>query len=313
MKPTLDLIQNLLPFSWGCIILALLSLLAWKAFWRGWFWIRFFASAIFRELRKWLPNLNPLRGGLWNWLLIWGATLLLQSFAPEISEQVQRFEQTFLNPVYFLTDTSSAVVSAFESKLQSKLGPNEYALFVRRTAEIAQKCGSSPLSFYNVYESECGCNPYAVNVTPKGDTVAAGQIQFTRAGIDGLLLNGQTVTFRQVKDAVRAKRLAWLLDLQEVYMERARRGMILPRPCDVYTAVFIPSGLGGADSQVLAAARSQKPEYYFQNIGLDGYALTTSGKILNLASQRDGKITINDLALCLAYKQAQVVKGWGKN
>lgn len=278
------------------------------------------------EARRWV-----LRCWGWEWrfarnvLLTGGLFLLFTSFAPQISDRIQWVEQTLISPVYFAAmeaDTSSAAAEAYTRKLQRSLGPADYALFLRRTAEIAAKCGSTPLSFYEVYESECGSNPFAVNqrdifdkngrfVQP--DTVAAGPIQFTAAGVSGLVMDGEPVTMRKVKDAILSRRLGWLMDLQEIYMARAAGGKPLPRPCDVYTAVFMPSFVGGSMETVLASKWGDKPQYYHQNIGLDGWQLSPSGKVLHLDSARDGKITIQDLALCLAAKKAAVCKADKRN
>ena len=307
LKLICDLAQILLDSgAWGALALALLLLQSGKVLRLAW-----------AEARRWVLRMHGW-GLVWNALLTGGLFLLFASFAPQISDGIQWFEQTLVSPVHFAemeADTSSAAAEAYTRKLQRSLVPADYAMFLRRTAEIAAKCGSTPLSFYEVYESECSCNPFAVNSRDifdrygkylRTDTVAAGPIQFTAVGVSGLVMDGEPVTMRKVKDAIIARRLAWLMDLQEMYMARAAGGRPLPRPCDVYTAVFMPSFVGGSMETVLASKWGDKPQYYWQNIGLDGWQLSPSGKVLHLDSARDGKITIQDLALCLAAKKAAV-------
>lgn len=329
MKHLCDLAQILLNIGpAGFALLALLALQGSKMLRRAWTLGWAGLGLAWAEVRRWTIKIwytrNPKTGqkqwgGFFRNAFL-GTVLYftLSAFAPKISDSIQWAEQTWLSPIYFApleADTSSAAAAAYTRKMQRFLGQSDYALFLRRTAEIAAQCGSTPLSFYEVYQCECGCNPYAVNDTTirdkfgrflRVDTLAAGPIQFTRAGVSGLVLNGQTVTMRNVKDAIIHKRLAWLMDLQEVYMARASGGKPLPRPCDVYTAVFMPAYVGRSMETVLASRWGSKPEYYWQNIGLDGYQLDGKGRVLFLPSSRDGVITIQDLALCLAAKKAAV-------
>jgi hypothetical protein len=325
MKHLCDFAQILLAIGpAGFALLALVVLqaskmlgractLAWKGLGLAW-----------AEARRWTLRL---RGAGLAWNLFAGAVLyfIFSAFGTKISDSIQWAEQTWLNPIYFApleADTSSAAAAAYTRKMQRFLGQSDYTLFLRRTAEIAAQCGSTTLSFYEVYESECSCNPFAVNQREirdragrlvRVDTVAAGPIQFTRAGVSGLVLNGKEVTMRQVKDAIIHKRLGFLMDLQEIYMAQASGGKPLPRPCDVYTAVFMPAYVGRSMETVLASRWGNKPEYYWQNIGLDGYQLDGKGRVLFLPSSRDGVITIQDLALCLAAKKAAVCRADEQN
>lgn len=162
-----------------------------------------------------------------------------------------------------------------------------------------------------MYESECALNPFAVNVNEKGDTIAAGHIQFTRAGVEGLEVEGQKVVMWRVRKAIRQRDISFLCRLGEAYMLRASQGQRLKRSCDVYTAVFLPYFLGMPDHTVVASASGAKPEWYYQNIGLDGYRLQ-NGRVVWSGGYRDGKITISDLALRLAYKKAKVVREFGE-
>ena len=337
LKSLCDLTQILLGYGpAGFAVLAFLALQggkmlrrAWRLGWAG-VWL------VGAEARRWVLRIwytrNPITkekqwGGL-VWNLLAGTVLYFgfAAFAPQISNNIQWAEQTLISPIYLApieADTSSEAAAAYTRRIGRNLGPSDYALFLRRTAEIAAKCGSTPLNFYEVYQCECGGNPYAVNEDTirdrvgrfiRIDTVAAGPIQFTRVGVSGLVLNGESVTMRQVKDAIIHKRLGFLMDLQEIYMARASGGKPLTRPCDVYTAVFMPRYVGCSGETVLASRWDKEhPEYYWQNIGLDGWQLSNSGKILHLNSARDGKITIKDLALCLAAKKAAVCRAEKRN
>jgi len=336
-KSLCDLAQILLGYGpWGFAALMVLVLqgskmlrMAWRRGWAG-VWL------LGAEARRWVIRIwytrNPVTkekqwGGL-VWNVLAGAVLyfVFAAFAPKISDGIQWAEQTWLMPIYLApieADTSSEAAAAYTRRIGRNLGPSDHALFLRRTAEIAAKCCSTPLCFYEVYESECSCNPFAVNDKDifdkygrylRTDTVAAGPIQFTAVGVSGLVLNGEAVTMWQVKQAVKHKKLAWLMDLQEIYMARASGGKALTRPCDVYTAVFMPSFVGRSGDTVLASRWDKEhPEYYWQNIGLDGWQLSNSGNVLHLNSACDGRITINDLILRLAAMKAAVCRAEKRN
>lgn len=323
-KSICDLTQILLGYGpWGFVGLIVLVLQGGKMFCRAIYLLWVGGWELWDEIRRWVIRLS---GGGLVWNLLAGAVLyfVFSAFAPQISNSIQWAEQTWW-PIYLAeieADTSSAASAAYERRIGRNLGPTDYALFVRRTAEIAAKCGSSPLNFYEVYESECSCDPFAVNQRERRDkagrlvgidTVAAGQIQFTAAGVSGLVLNGEAVTMWQVKQAVKHKKLAWLMDLQEIYMARASGGKPLTRPCDVYTAVFMPAFVGKGMETVLASRWSGNTQFYWQNLGLDGYQLDGKGRVLFLPSSRDGVITIKDLAFCLAAKKAAVCRAEKRN
>ena len=184
-------------------------------------------------------------------------------------------------------------------------------ILVTWTDQIAKDCGSNRLALYEVYNSECALNPFAVNVRYRNgrtDTIAASILQFTAAGISGLS------TMRQVKDAVIKKDLEFLMRLAHAYMVRASQGKALLNAANVYTAVFMPSFVGGDMNTVLASLRSSRPDWYLENIGLDGHYLDGQ-KIMTSPKARDGKITIHDLHLHLELKKAQLLKKYetGKN
>jgi len=282
---------------------------AWKFFscalifcalWVTW---RYFWAAISFLLKVWKEVKKPFIPVSW-WSLIkisfWSGIICI--FSTQISDGLEWVEQKWIDPTYITSDTSSFAVKCFETELSKNLTGEQMQTIVKWTDKIAQDCGSNRLALYEVYNSECALNPFAVNVSTKGDTVACGVIQFTRAGISGL-----SVSYRQVKDAVIKKDLEFLMTLAHAYMVRASQGEALPTAANVYTAVFMPSFVGGDMNTVLASLRSSRPDWYLENIGLDGHYLDGQ-KIMTSPKARDGKITIHDLHLHLELKKALLLK-----
>ena len=282
---------------------------AWKFFscalifcalWVTW---RYFWAAISFLLKVWKEVKKPFIPVSW-WSLItilfWSG--IISIFSTQISDGLEWVEQKWIDPTYITSDTSSFAVKCFETELSKNLTGEQMQILVKWTDKIAQDCGSNRLALYEVYNSECALKPFAVNVNTKGDTVACGVIQFTRAGISGL-----GVSYRQVKDAVIKKDLEFLMTLAHKYMVRASQGVRLPNAANVYTAVFMPSFVGGDMNTVLASLRSSRPDWYLENIGLDGHYLDGQ-KIMTSPKARDGKITIHDLHLHLELKKALLLK-----
>ena len=227
---------------------------------------------------------------------------LLSFFSQPVKNGLQYIEQAFVSPVYFTPDTSSATQAAYEAILARNVGRNEYNAIMSETQYLASKYGSSVLAFLQVYHAECGLNPYVANVTKSGDTVAIGLIQFTAAGVSGI------ASWQETKQRIKNRDVQFMLQLQRAYFERAAR-CAMPRPCDVYTAVFMPSFIcAKSDDTVLASVDSSKPQWYYQNPSLDGYKIDSKGRIFVGNAYRDGKITKQDLALKLEYLRQQVAK-----
>lgn len=227
---------------------------------------------------------------------------LLCLVSDPVRNALQYCEQAFISPVYFSPDTSSATQAVYEGILARNVGRSEYNAIMIEAQYLAGKYGSSVLAFLQVYHAECGLNPYAACVNKQGDTVAIGIIQFTAAGVDGL------ANWREVKKKARARDITYLLQLQRTYFERAAP-CALPRPCDVYAAVFMPSFVcAQSDETALASINSDKPQWYHQNPSLDGYKIDEKGRIFVGDKYRDGKITKKDLALKLEYLRQQITK-----
>lgn len=229
------------------------------------------------------------------------AALLCLASGP-VRDGLQYMEQAFISPVYFAPDTSSATQAAYEGILARNVGRSEYNAIMSEAQYLAGKYGSSVLAFLQVYHAECGLNPYAACVSKEGDTVAIGIIQFTRAGVDGL------ARWQEVKNRIKNRDIQFMLQLQRAYFERSAP-CALPRPCDVYTAVFMPSFVcAQSDETVLASVNGNKPQWYHQNPSLDGYKIDEKGRIFVGDKYRDGKITKKDLALKLEYLRQQITK-----
>ena len=293
-----DLAQVLLNQSgawkfFSCALIFSLCWLVWRYFWAA----VSFLFKVWEELKK--PFIPVSWWSLFVILIGSGFTSL---FSTQISDGLEWVEQKYLDPTYITSDTSSFAVKCFENELSKNLAGEQMQILVKWTDKIAQDCGSNRLAIYEVYNSECALNPFAVNVNTKGDTVACGVIQFTRVGISGL-----SVSYRQVKDAVIKKDLEFLMTLAHAYMVRASQGVRLPDAASVYTAVFMPSFVGGDMNTVLASLRSSHPYLYLENIGLDGHYLDGQ-KIMTSPKARDGKITIHDLHLHLELKKSQLLK-----
>jgi len=295
-----DLAQILLNQSgawkfFSCALIFCLCWLAWRYFWA-------LVSLLFKVWKEIKKPFIPLKWGSLFFILIGAGAISVCS--EWLSEKIEWVEQKYLDPTYISSDTSSFAVKCYETELSKNLSGEQMQILTRWTDKIAQDCGSNRLALYEVYNSECALNPFAVNVRYRNgrtDTIACSILQFTSAGISGLS------TMRDVKDAVIGKDLEFLMKLAHTYMVRASQGKALPNACNVYTAVFMPSFVGGNMNTVLASLRSSRPDWYLENIGLDGHYLDGQ-KIMTSPKARDGKITIHDLHLHLELKKALLKK-----
>lgn len=295
-----DLAQVLLNQSgpwkfFSCALIFSLCWLVWRYFW----------AAVSLLIKVWKELKKPfIPVSWWSLFVISFWSFVISLFSTQISDGLEWVEQKYIDPTYISSDTSSFAVKCFETELSKNLTGEQMQILTRWTDKIAQDCGSNRLALYEVYNSECALSPFAVNVryrNGKVDTIAASILQFTAAGISGLS------TMRDVKDAVIKKDLEFLMTLAHAYMVRASQGVRLPNACNVYTAVFMPSFVGGDMNTVLASLKSSRPDWYLENIGLDGHYLDGQ-KIMTSKNARDGKITIHDLHLHLELKKALLLK-----
>lgn len=294
MKPLSDLLQILLslPGPFGYIAALLLVLLAWQA----------------------LKSIGEILAGAW-WCLKWLRGRLLRLTWPRLAmygllalpvfflrftviDQLQYLEYVFA-PAYVVGDTSAHTLAIYEAELSKRCDTYEAEIVKRRTREIAAKVGTTPLSIYEVAYSECGLNPFQVRT----DGIAAGWIQFTRAGVAGI------ATMEEVKAACQRRDIEKMMDWTEVYLARAAAGRPLGDATGVYTAVFAPGFIGAADATVLYAG-FENPAYALNDC-LDGYytkqAADGRQQIFRSRGMCDGKITVGDLRLHLEAKKSRLL------
>lgn len=310
-----DLAQILLtqqgPARWICIAIAVsLLLLAWRT---GLAIGGRVLSVVGQGLAfVWAKSPFNFRSAGWFWrtLRFVAIVSLVGAFAPQIHDWLQ---QTYTAPAYAIQHDDPEVAYAFEREIDRHLTMAEASSFRQRIAEIAAKIGSTPLALMEVGFSECGLNPFALNVTD-GRVVAAGFIQFTAAGLTSCLLDGEKVSMEQVKDWCRTRNLERIMALTEAYFDAFAKGRPLPRPIDIYLCVFAPAFIGAGPDAVLYE-RSKWEEAYNGNKYFDGYLVETrNGKplILRLNSAMDGRITVGELALHLEKKKSLLVAGLKK-
>lgn len=234
--------------------------------------------------------------------------LVLWSARYRVSDAIQYMEQRYIHPAFAMDDTSRHAMAIYELELSKQVDSYEYEIIRNRTHEMAAKLGTTPLAIYEVAYSECGLNPFLI----RKDGVAAGWIQFTNAGVQGLTINGQPATLSQVKSACARRDAALIMDLTEQYLSTRANGTQLPRSADVYVCVFAPGHIGKPDSQVLYEGMNN-PAYYL-NRGLDGYYTTTINgrpQIFRSNAACDGRITIQDMALALQAKKSRLIQQYG--
>lgn len=285
-------------------------LLSLPGFWLGWAGalvvVLFFAQCLkivskalsllrlcIRTARTWLIRLT------WQRMTLYGIVALgVMPFAPNLSNGLEWVEENYIHPAYVSPqDTSAWALSQYEAAMGKNLSPGEAETVKRRTREIAARVGSTPQAIYEVAYSECGLNPFCI----RKDGIAAGWLQFTRAGLDGL-----GVSLDEVKRACYNRDAAFIMDVSERYLVRAAGGHPLPTSADVYTAVFAPSFVGQPESTILYSGHNRPS--YFLNAGLDGHKYRLSGNKLVWFREPDGAITISDLRLALAAKRAKFLK-----
>jgi|GEM_PF-1227615 len=229
---------------------------------------------------------------------------------------LQEIEQRYLQPVYvneYGSLTEEHVTAIYEAELAKRVDPYQKEVVTRRTREIAAKIQSTPLAIYQCAHLECGLDPFTV----RRDQVAAGWIQFTRAGISGLRYQGKPIAYETVLQACAAKNAAYIMDLTELYLtsqyERAKRKP-LDNTIDLYLALFAPA-LIGAEYDKVVYEGYQNPKYY-KNDGLDGWYIADAEngqkQIFHKDSAKDGKITIIEMFLALESRKNKLLKQYLK-
>lgn len=297
MKKIIDIFQITLdlPGPLALIACVLFVLLCWQALKLACTGLFLFGWCI-DTLKRVLINLS-----LKNMALCGLFALPIFLLRAQVSDLAQWVEQRYIDPAYMVADTSPHITAIFEMEIDRKLDKYEAEVLKTRTRQLAAKIGSTPLSIYMVALSECALNPFEI----RQDGDAAGWIQFTRAGLDGL-----GVSLAEVKNMCYRRDIHGIMDLTDRYMLRAAGVKPLPRPCDVYTAVFAPGHIGKPDEYPLYSGVNN-PAYYLNAPALDGFYIA-DGLILQSRRMFDGKITIQDLNLSLEAKKARLIAAHGR-
>lgn len=256
-----------------------------------------YSKAVFDALKK------PFIPFKWNSLFtILCGTLIVWIFKTSISDGLQWTEQRYLNPTYIVADTSSFAQQVYETELSRYVNEQEFQKIKKRTAEIAQKTGSTVLAIYQVAYSECRMNPFVI----REDGIAAGWIQFTTIG-----LTGMGVSLKEVKAACLRRDVDFMMDLTERYLVDRSKDTPLPRAVDVYTCVFAPGFINYPDESTLYST-SDGAAYYLNSI-FDGYYTEfQQGKevILHTRKAQDGRITKRELQLHLEMQKSLLLKNF---
>lgn len=277
-----------MPGALGFLASMLAVLLLWQV-WKSAVEIMGAAAWGFGWLRRRLVRLS-----LWRLGFIGLAAMPVFFARFWISDQIQYIEQ-IIQPAYVTGDTSRHALAVYEAELDRHCDSYEAAVVKRRVREIAAKIGSTPLAIMEVAYSECGLNPFQV----RKDGIAAGIIQFTAAGAQGI------TTLPAVKEVCRRRDIEKMMDWTETYLLKAAAGRALPDATAVYVAVFAPGHIGADDGRVLYEGWNN-PSYRLNDC-FDGYYVEQSGRIIRSRSAMDGRITIAELRLHLEAKKARLL------
>ena len=309
-RAMVDFIQYMLNqdawLRWiACVVLVFILLQVWRLF-----------KLVLRQVFLFFKKSNRFLFG-WGWrnlLLIVFLGTVLWAFSNPMIDLLQEIEQRYFYPVYvneYGSFTEEHLIAIFEAELGQRVDPYQKAVIVRRTREMAAKIQSTPLAIYEAAYLECGLKPFEVRT----DGVAAGWIQFTRAGLGGLSYKGKPVTFEDVLRACQAQDVEFIMDLTELYFVRKYEQSgrkPLNNTIDLYLALFAPALIGAPSDRVVYEGWNN-PSYY-KNDGLDGWFATTDGlgrqQIFRQRSARDGRITIWEVYLALESKKNKLITGY---
>lgn len=292
MTAIADFIQILITlpaFRWlGCLILAVVIFQAFRLISVSW--------SVFVSVAKRLivPVWKP---GFWVGSAVVGTMIFILS--EQIAFGLQWLEGIY-NPTYLSTTTAVSkehALSLYEARIREHCDTYEASVVIRRTAETAAKIKSTPLAIYEAALLECGLNPFRV----RDDKVAAGWIQFTRAGCAGL-----GITMPQVIAACNRRDIHFIMDLTERYLVRKWEQAGRPdmrNTIDLYLAIFAPAHIAASPEKVVYAGFGNKA--YDLNSGLDGW-YQEDGRIMRGA--KDGKIQVWEIYLCLERKKGLLLK-----
>jgi hypothetical protein len=228
---------------------------------------------------------------------------LLWALSAPITLAIEWAEFALISPVR-LSDASKMddgrALAMCEARIRQHCDEYEYGVVIKRTAEIAEKINSHPQAIYEAALLECGLNPFRV----RDDGVAAGWIQFTRAGLSGL-----GVSLPEVIAACKRHDVNLIMDLTERYLVRKWEQAGRPNmtnTIDLYLAVFAPAHIGAQPEKVVYAGFGNPA--YSLNSGLDGWYVDSAGRIIRSARLCDGRITVWEIFLALQKKKAELLR-----
>lgn len=287
LSDILQIVFSLQAFRWiGCVILVVLAFQTLRL-------LSCLLDACLFLLRRYVVP-------VWRisfWLKTVAAGSILFLFSDQLHDALQEFECRYLRPVYLDQSaglSSEQAIAIYERQIARHCDTYEAISVKRRTEEIAARINSTPLAIYETALLECGLNPFRV----RDDRVAAGWIQFTRAGLSGL-----GVSLEQAIDACRRRDIETIMSLTERYLvrkwERAGRPD-MRNTIDLYLAVFAPAHIAAAPDKVVYAGVGNPA--YDLNSGLDGW-FQDGGKIIRKPSMCDGRITVWEIFLCLERRK----------
>lgn len=283
-----DAVQILLQSGFaGALALAFAAWVTWRVVRVSW------SAFILLIARVWGKSKT---GPVWKVGLL---ALALWALAPTLSTGLEWIETRYLRPVYLdsAQRDTSALIAVYEAEIRKHTSPEEFALVQTWTDSTARRIGSTKIAIYEAAYLECGLDPFRV----RRDGVAAGWIQFTRVGLQGLGASLEDVVF-----ACRARDTEKIMRLTDAYLTkqagRIPEGASLRNTIDLYLAIFAPAHIGKDGEAVVYAGRNNPA--YVLNSGLDGWGLEGS-KIVR--GQKDGKITVREIWLCLERKKRLLI------
>jgi hypothetical protein len=287
-----DLLQIALQMGFvGCLLLAVALTLAWR-------WIRsafLLASLIMRYT---LP-VNSIKALPRYGMTVAALALLLWAFSAQLFDFSELLEYRYFQPVY-LSDKidDGKAVEMYEQTIREKC-PGEAETVIRWTGETASKINSTKQAIYESALLECGLNPFRV----RDDRVAAGWIQFTRAGLSGL-----GVALHEVISACERRDAEFIMSLTDRYLIRKWEQAGKPdmrNTIDLYLSIFAPAHIGGDPEKVVYAGFGNMA--YSLNSGLDGW-YQDGERIARKTALVDGRITVWEIYLCLERKKRLLLK-----
>lgn len=285
------------PWIAGIIsfLLAILILQSWKFIRISFKWLfNFFRSILLR--------------------FSWGNFILISFFAFGLFTARFRIAdlyfkvQDYLNPIYAGQFDGLGLeheTAIFEQVIRERNDEYTTQIIKKRIGETAVKMGCPSLWFYMAGLGECGLNPYVV----RSDKVAASWCQLTKAGLTGIKINGKQALMFDVIEACKNRDIELIMSLNDAYL--IDRWMLqgspkLNGPVDVYLLLFAPSKVCSPPETILYQGYSN-PSYYL-NAGLDGFKRLPDGRISYSNAQKDGKITVEELALRVESIKNQLLK-----